>query len=143
MSDEITEQYKLRKLESNGWVYIEIQKGILGLQKVGRMTNDRLNQHMKGYIYDPVPRTLALWKYDKHPTIFTLVVDDFGIKYVDDKYADHLLHALCDKKKCSGLDRYTLLRTNTCVGLSQPQMYTVRDIVHQPSPTQNQVPNAY
>ena len=41
--NEIIEKYKLRDLESNRWIYIEIQKGIPGLKQACRIANNRLN----------------------------------------------------------------------------------------------------
>ena len=38
--DEIIEQYNLRTLSSNGWVYLEIRKGMPVLKQAGRITND-------------------------------------------------------------------------------------------------------
>ena len=38
--------------------------------------------------------TPGLWKYVSRPTQFTLLVDDFGIKYVRQENIDHLLIAL-------------------------------------------------
>jgi endonuclease I len=35
-----------------------------------------------------------LWRHDTKPVTFTLVVDDFGIKYSGKENADHLLDAL-------------------------------------------------
>ena len=38
--DEIIEQYSLHTLSSDGWVYLEIQKGMPGLKQAGRIAND-------------------------------------------------------------------------------------------------------
>ena len=35
-----------------------------------------------------------LWKHDWQPVQFTLVVDDFGLKYVGEEHAKHLKAAL-------------------------------------------------
>ena len=42
----------------------------------------------------PCPRTPALWRHSTRPTIFTLVVDDFGIRYSSVVDANHLINAL-------------------------------------------------
>ena len=39
--EEIIEQYELRKIVINNKVYFEIRKGILGLQKVSIIANER------------------------------------------------------------------------------------------------------
>ena len=51
---------------------------------------------MTKYGYVPCPRTPALWRHITRPTIFTLVVDDFGIRYGSDADAHHLINALRD-----------------------------------------------
>ena len=41
-----------------------------------------------------MPITPALWKHATNPIIFSLVVDDFGVKYIDKENSDHLIQAL-------------------------------------------------
>ena len=43
---EIIEQYNLRNLPQKGFVYIEIQKGMYGLPKAGKTTNNKLKLHL-------------------------------------------------------------------------------------------------
>ena len=43
---EIIAQYKLLQLASNGWVYLEILKGMPGLKQAGRIANDRLKMSL-------------------------------------------------------------------------------------------------
>jgi hypothetical protein len=44
--------------------------------------------------YHHVEHTHGLWHHKTRPITFTLVVDDFGVKYVGKEHADHLLNAL-------------------------------------------------
>ena len=44
--------------------------------------------------YYEVPHTPGLWKHTTQLISFTLVVDNFGIKYVGRKHNDHLLGVL-------------------------------------------------
>ena len=83
-------------MSSDGWVYMQIEKGIPGLKQAGKIANDRLKLPMGKYSYTPVPRTPPLWKHKTKPTTFTLVVDDFGSKYETLQDANHLLNALKD-----------------------------------------------
>ena len=46
-----------------------------------------------------LPHTPGLWKHVTHSISFTIVVDDFGIKYEGKEHADHLLVALTDHYK--------------------------------------------
>ena len=45
--------------------------------------------------------TPGLWRHVSHPIPFTLVVDDFGVKYVGKNHADNLVNALKKKYKHS------------------------------------------
>ena len=51
------------------------------------------------------------WKYDWHPISFTLVLENFSVKYIGKEHADHLLSVLChhyevnkDKKAVSTVE---------------------------------------
>ena len=91
---EIIHEYNLIDVAVNGIVYIEIRKGMPGLKQAGKIANDRLTTHLARHGYHPVPHTPALWKHTTNSVYFTLVVDDFGIKYTNKADADHLLQAL-------------------------------------------------
>ena len=93
--DEIIEQYDLHSLVfPNGWIYMEICKGMPGLKQSGRIANDRLKINLAQFGYAPTPRTPALWKHATHDITFSLVVDDFGVKYVGKENADNLIQDL-------------------------------------------------
>ena len=53
--DEIIDQYNLRALSSDDWVYLEIQKGMPGLKQASRIANDRLESHLAHFGFAPVP----------------------------------------------------------------------------------------
>jgi hypothetical protein len=55
--------------------------------------------YMEPYGYAPAPHTLGLWWHMTRLTTFTLVVDDFGVKYTSLANANHLVSALKDKYK--------------------------------------------
>ena len=92
--DEIVVQYKLHDLVHDGYVYLEIRKGMPGLKQAGRIASERLTKHLAKSGYSPVARTPSLWKHDHLPIMFSLVVDDFGVKYTGDATAKHLISAL-------------------------------------------------
>jgi pullulanase/glycogen debranching enzyme len=95
ISDEIIVEYHLKDLTTpDGWVSIEIRKGMSGLKQAGRLANDRLTKHLFKSGYRPVRHTPSLWAHDTRPIVFALVVDDFGVKYVGKEHAMHLLQAL-------------------------------------------------
>ena len=80
--DEIIEQYSLCALSSDGWVYLDIQKGMPVLKQAGRIANDQLKAHLSHFGFAHVPITLALWKHATKTIIFSLVVDS---KVVNDE----------------------------------------------------------
>ena len=95
--NEIIEKYNLNDIAHNGNVYMQINKGIYGLKEAGALANEQLQQHLAPYGYTPSKYTPGLWKHNSNKVIFTLVVDDFGVKYIGKDNANHLIKALKDK----------------------------------------------
>jgi hypothetical protein len=93
---EIIYKYDLMELAQDGKVYIEIQKGMYGLPQAGILTNKLLQRNLAKDGYRPTPHTHGLWKHDTRPISFSLVVDDFGVKYDGCEHAEHLME--CIKK---------------------------------------------
>ena len=91
---EIVTEYNLTSIEHDGFVYIEIRKGIPGLKQAGRIAQDRLIKHLAPHGYHPVARTPSLWRHKTNSVQFALVVDDFGVQYTSTADFDHLLAAL-------------------------------------------------
>ena len=90
----IIEQYNLRPLFHNGYVYVEIRRGMYGLPQAGRLANDQLVALLKPHGYEPCPLTHGLWRHKTRDIVFSLVVDDFGIRYTSRDDADHLIATL-------------------------------------------------
>ena len=70
---------------------VEIRKGMYGLKQAGRITNDRLKQHLKTHGYVPCRYTPGLFTHTSRKISFALCVDDFGVKHTDKVDAQHLL----------------------------------------------------
>jgi hypothetical protein len=94
LPQEIVDQYKPLPLVTNGWIYVKIWKGMYGLPQAGIIANQRLEKHLAKYGYKPTYLTPSLWRHEFRPITFSLVVDDFGEKYVGDQHARHLITAL-------------------------------------------------
>jgi hypothetical protein len=93
--DHIIKLYKLDQLvTTDGYVYVLIQKGMYGLPQAGIIAQQLLEKRLalKGYRQSSI--TPGFWKHDWRPISFTLCVDDFGVKYVGIKHAQHLLQTL-------------------------------------------------
>ena len=52
-----------------------------GLPHAGKIANNCIRKHLQPYDYKPVIHTPGLWQHATRPIAFTLVVDDFGVKY--------------------------------------------------------------
>ena len=92
--DKIVQQYNLQKIATNGKVYCEIRKGMYGLPQAGILANKKLEHDIAPYGYYPCSNVPGLWKHKWQSTTFTLVIDNFGIKYVGNENLDHLINAL-------------------------------------------------
>ena len=93
---EILTQYEL-EFDKDGYVYVEIRKGMYGLKEAGKLAHQQLVQHLDKYGYHPMEHIPGLWVHRTRPTTFTLCVDDFGIKTYSDEDTMHLVKALKDK----------------------------------------------
>ena len=89
----IMDLYKLHAKVKNGYIYVQIEKGMYGLPQAGILANQLLRERLKPHGYYEVPHTPGLWKHKHLPVQFTLVVDDFGVKYTGN-HAQHLVNAL-------------------------------------------------
>ena len=65
-----------------------------GIPQAGKIANDTLKLDLENFVYEPAPITPVLCQYQTFPLQFSLVVDDFGIKYERQDYIIHLLDAL-------------------------------------------------
>jgi hypothetical protein len=92
--EEIVQMYNLNSLAVDGWVYIEIRKGMYGLKHVGLPANQLLQTRLAPFVYYPTGHTPGLRLHKTWPISFTLVVDDFAVKYVGKQHAEHLRNAL-------------------------------------------------
>ena len=98
-TDEIREEYDITNLAPNGIVRVEIHKGIYGLKEAGIIDFKRLVKNVTPNGYHPVKHvpglyTAVLWRHATRKIVFTLAVNDFGIKYSDMKDIQHLLASL-------------------------------------------------
>jgi hypothetical protein len=94
LPEEIIQKYNLNALAIDGWVYIEIRKGVYGLKQAGILANQLLQTLLAPFGYYPARHTPGLWLHKTLPISFTLVVDDFAVKYVGNQHAEHLRNAL-------------------------------------------------
>jgi hypothetical protein len=90
----IIEHYRLNEKVLNGYVYMEIQKGMYGLPQASILANKLLKERLACHRYFEQPHTPGLWKHISRPVWFNLCVDVFGIKYIGKEHLQHLYDAL-------------------------------------------------
>jgi hypothetical protein len=153
LPQDIMEKYDLKRLAVNGWVYLEIRKGVYGLKQAGLLANQLLQKPLKPFGYYPARHTPDLWLHNTKLTAFSLVVDDFAVKYVT-KYDDnHLRDALLQHYKItmdwegkvySGITLDWDYKKRTC-DISMPGYITnvLNKIQHDASRTPHHTPSKY
>ena len=94
---EVIDEYNLKEKEtSDGHVYVEIRKGMYGLPQAGLIAQELLEKRLNKFGYRQSEIIPGFWTHDWRPIAFSLVVDDFGVKYVGKEHAEHLISALHD-----------------------------------------------
>jgi hypothetical protein len=56
--------------------------------------NKKLRRKLALFGYHECVHTPGLWKHESRPLIFTLVIDDFGVKYENKEDVDHLIASM-------------------------------------------------
>jgi hypothetical protein len=102
--EDVIEHYDLRSKAVDGKVYVEIRKGCYGLPQAGLLAQELLEERLNKHGYVQSSRTPGLWTHKWRPVQFTLVVDDFGIKYVGEENLQHLISVLKENYEIS-IDR--------------------------------------
>jgi hypothetical protein len=93
--EEIIVKYNLWELvDKDGWVYIEIWKGMYGLPQASIIANQILEKQLSEKGYYQCQHTPGLWRHVWLSIVFCLVVDDFGIKVTNMDDMHHLTSAL-------------------------------------------------
>ena len=89
----IKKQYNLDVLAYDGFVHLEMRRAVWGLPQAGILANKKLRRKLAPFGYFET-NTPGLWKHVSRPLTFTLVVDDFGVKYVNKDDVDHLVASI-------------------------------------------------
>jgi hypothetical protein len=62
--------------------------------QAGILANKRLHRKLAPFGYAECENTPGLWCHETRPISFTLVVDNFGVKYVNKEDVDHLIASI-------------------------------------------------
>ena len=76
------------------FVYMEIQKCMYSLPQAEILANKLLKKRLAKFGYLEMPHTPGPWNHVSRPIAFTLVFNDFRIKYVGRDHAEHLSNAI-------------------------------------------------
>ena len=86
---DIVKQYNLKELVCKyGYVYMEVIKGMYGLPQTGLLAQKLLGTMLQKHGYTQSKVTPSLWTHEWHPICFTLIVDNFGVKYMGKEHVD-------------------------------------------------------
>jgi hypothetical protein len=103
--NEIINEYKLReKATKNGSIYIRVKRGMYSVPQAELLANKLPKKCLNKHGYQQSKLVPGLWEHNTRPRQFTLVVDDFCMKYVSEEHAQHLKNTLEDHYKltCDG-----------------------------------------
>ncbi len=92
---EIIDKYALRdKVDADGNVFCKVGHGMYPLPQTGIIAQDLLTKrlHKAGYRQSTIKP--GYWQHDWHPISFTLIVDNFGVKYINKNNVNHLTSIL-------------------------------------------------
>ena len=93
--EEVIQHYNLMSLVTqDGYVYCKITRGMYGLPQSGIIAQELLENRLVEYGYHQSKIINGFWKHKTRPICFTLVIDDFAVKYVNDEDAEHLINAI-------------------------------------------------
>ena len=90
----IVKQYNLSLHALNGKIHLELRCAVWGLPQAGILANKRLRRKLAPFGYKEYANTPGLWYHKTSPISFTLVVNDFGVKYVNKANVEHLMTSL-------------------------------------------------
>ena len=92
--DFVTLYNLVSKVDKNGFVYLEIRRGMYGLTLAGILAQQLLEKQLnyKGFNQDSLVPGLCTHSW--RPITFTLCVDDFWVKYDVKQHAAHLIAIL-------------------------------------------------
>ena len=93
--DDVVKEYELQsKVDDKGFIHCEVRRGMYGLPQAGLLAQQQLIKRLNKAGYTQSDSSPGFWKHEWRPVSFTLVVDDFGVKYVGKEHAEHLISVL-------------------------------------------------
>ena len=92
---EIIDEYNLQDIVTpHGLIYMEIHKTLYGLRQLAALAAKKLAANLKPFGYYKCPYAHGLWKHKSSSISFTLVVNDFSVKYINKEDVERLKSAI-------------------------------------------------
>jgi hypothetical protein len=93
--DKVIREYRLReKATKNRSIYIRAKRGMYSLLQAELLANKLIKKNPNKHGYQQSNLVPGIRKHDTRPIQFTLVVNDFGMKYLGEEHAQNLKNAL-------------------------------------------------
>ena len=73
---------------------MEVNKGMYGLPQAGLLAQELLQERLAQHGYHQSETIPELWNHESRPIVFTLLVDDFGVKSMNKEDSEHLMSVL-------------------------------------------------
>ena len=99
ISQRIINHYKLDTVVDNRFVYAKINKAWYRLKQSGKIAHDDLVKHLNKHDYVQADHTDGSFVHKLRDISFTLVVDNFGMKYTNKDDVNHLISIIRSKYK--------------------------------------------
>ncbi len=84
----------MEKHTLNRYIHLKMRQAVWGLPQAGIVANKCLQQKLAPFRYFESTNTPGFWYHETRPIIFTLVVDNFGVKYANKENMDHLMASI-------------------------------------------------
>ena len=94
LPNEIIKKYNLRTIVHNKYMYFKIKMGMYGLPESVTLAKKFLKKRLSTHVYYKCKFPPGLYRHVWRPIMFSLVVDDFGVKCQGIQHAKHLKEAL-------------------------------------------------
>jgi hypothetical protein len=89
---EVVNEYGLRsKVDAYGNIFCKVQHGMYGLPQAGIIAQELLTRCLCKAGYRQSKITPGYWHHDWHPISFTLVINNFGLKYINKDDVKHFM----------------------------------------------------
>ena len=93
--DKNINEYQLRKIvDEKGSNHIQTNQSMYGLLQAGLLANEIPKKRLKNRGYRQSKLVPQFWTHNWRPVQFTLIVDNFGVKYVGEDHAIHLKNVI-------------------------------------------------